>query len=62
MRPGLQIHDTVLGAGNEAVRGKVVFVNLWLYLPDGTEIPEEFMPRSKLRIDLSKRECFAGLR
>ena len=62
MKPGLHTQDTVVGNGDEAVRGKVVFINLWTYLPDGTEVPETSMPRSKLQIDLGRRDCFAGLR
>jgi hypothetical protein len=62
MRPGVQAQDSVAGTGDEAVRGKVAVVTVRMSLPDGTELPEDFMPRSRILIDLRKRDCMAGLR
>ena len=62
MRPGVQAQDIVVGTGDEAVRGKVAVVTVRMWLPDGTEIAEDLMPRSRLRIDLGRRDCIAGLR
>ena len=62
MRPGVQAEDIMAGTGDEAVRGRVAVINLRMFLPDGTEVPKDFMPRSRLRIDLGQRDCIAGLR
>ncbi len=62
MRPGIRAEDVGIGIGDEAVRGKVAIINLRIFLPGGTELPESSMPRSRLRIDLSRRDCIAGVR
>ena len=56
MRPGVKVEDIVVGTGDEAVRSKVSVINLRMFLPDGTELPEGFMPRSRLRISPFARQ------
>ncbi len=61
MPPGVRIREIATGTGAEAVRGKVVVVDVRLYLNRGEEITS-MMGGTRLRIDLGQRECIAGLR
>ena len=62
MKPGIQVNDIAVGSGEEALRSKTVFVNVRVFLPDCTALDPALMPTSKMRIDLSKRYCIAGIR
>ena len=62
MRPGVRAHDSVVGTGDEAVRGKVAVVTVRVSLLDGTDLSGALLPRDKIRIDLGRRDCMAGLR
>lgn len=62
MRPGVQATDIVTGAGDEAVRGKVVSVSLRLYLLDGTDLTAILQIPEQQLINLKRRDCIAGVR
>lgn len=62
MKPGVQSTDIVTGTGDEAVRGKVVSVNLRLYLLDGTDLTSTLQLPERQVINLKKRDCIAGVR
>jgi hypothetical protein len=57
---GIKIEDVVLGSGDEALRGKTVVASVRHFLNDGTELT--FPTGSRVKINLGKRECIAGLR
>lgn len=62
MKPGVQSTDIVAGTGDEAVRDKVVAVNLRLYLLDGTDITASLQIPEREVINLKRRDCIAGIR
>ncbi len=62
MRKGIEVEDVVVGSGDEALRGKTVVVNVRVFLNKGTEVTSAVAGGPKMRIDLGKRECIAGLR
>jgi len=63
MPSGVKIKDIVIGTGEEAMRGKTVVANVRVYLNHGTQLPmDAYSLGPRLRIDLGKRECIAGLR
>jgi hypothetical protein len=49
MTKGIEIEDVVLGAGDEALRGKTVIVKLQVFLNHGTELTDKLFPEPKLR-------------
>lgn len=61
MRPGVQAEDIIVGTGDEAVRGKVAVVTVRMSLLDGADL-SDFFPADRIRIDLGRRDCIAGLR
>jgi len=60
MTKDIEIHDVVLGGGDEAQVGKTVILNLRVFLHKGEEV--FIYPEPKVRIDLTGRRCIAGLR
>lgn len=62
MRSGVKAKDTVIGTGEEAVRGKTVAVNVRMFLNHGTELTGLLTGGPRTVIDLKRRECIAGLR
>ncbi len=61
MTRGIKIQDVTVGTGDEALRGKTVVANVRMFLNHGTELTGTFLGGQKMRIDLRKRECIAGL-
>lgn len=59
-RKGIDVEDVVLGAGDEALRGKTVVVSVRMFLNHGTEVTMWGGP--KVKINLVRRECIPGLR
>ena len=62
MRPGIQADDIITGTGDEAVRGKIAVVIVRVCLLDGTDLSGSLLPTDKIKVDLGRRECIAGLR
>jgi hypothetical protein len=62
MTRGIKIEDVVLGGGDEALRGKTVVAGVRAFLNDGTDPIDMFLSGPKVKINLGKRECIAGLR
>lgn len=63
MAKGIEIKDLALGTGAEATKESVVVVNVREFLRRGDEVsPSSPQFGPKLVIDLSRRECIAGLR
>ncbi len=62
MTKGIEIHDVTVGNGDEALRGKTIVANVRMFLHHGTEVTGTFTGAPKIKIDLGKRECIAGLR
>lgn len=62
MAKGIEIEDIALGKGTEATRGKIVIANVRMFLHHGTEVTDTASPSPKMKIDLGKRDCIAGLR
>jgi hypothetical protein len=62
VKPGVRAQDIVIGTGDEAVRGKVAVVTVRVSLLDGTDLSGALLPTDKMRIDLGRRDCIAGLR
>lgn len=62
MHAGIKIIEDIVGTGEEAVRGKVVIVNMRLFLPDGSELVNEYVSGQRMKIDLARRDCIAGIR
>jgi hypothetical protein len=62
MRSGVRVKDILIGTGEEAVRGKTVAVNVRFFLNRGTELTGQLIGGPRIVIDLSRRECIAGLR
>ncbi len=62
MTRGIKIEDLVLGDGDKALRGKTVVAGVRYFLSNGTELTDTFLSGPKVKINLGKRECIAGLR
>jgi hypothetical protein len=62
MRSGVKVKDIVIGTGEEATRAKTVMVDLGLFLNHGTELTAAVMGSPRQLIELSRRDCIAGLR
>jgi hypothetical protein len=62
MRSGVKAKEIVEGKGDIAARDKTVVVNVRMFLNRGNEIPNIGVGGPKFVIDLSQRECIAGLR
>jgi hypothetical protein len=62
MPSGVKIKDIDVGAGDEAVPDKTIVANVRMFLNHGTELTGTFTGGPRNLIDLSKRECIAGLR
>jgi len=62
MTKGIEVEDVALGIGEEALRGKTVVVNVRMFLNKGMELTNTLLCGPKMKIDLGKRECIAGLR
>ncbi len=60
MTRNIEVDDTIVGDGEEALLGKTVIVNLRIYLHRGEEL--NLYPEPKVRLDLRGRNCIAGLR
>ena len=60
MIEGVEIHDVVIGGGEEAEDGKRVVLNLRMFLHRGDEV--SVYPDPEVTIDLTGRSCIAGLR
>jgi hypothetical protein len=59
---GIKIEDVVLGGGDEALRGKTVVAGVRTRLNNGTDLTDVLWCGPKVKINLGKRECIAGLR
>jgi hypothetical protein len=59
---GIKIEDVVLGGGDEALRGKTIVAGVRYFLADGTELSDTFLGGPRVKINLGKRKCIAGLR
>jgi hypothetical protein len=62
MTKGIEVEDVVVGSGDEALRGKTVVVNVRMFLNQGMELTNTLLCGPKMKIDLGKRKCIAGLR
>ena len=62
MPAGVKIQNVIVGTGDEAIRGKTIVANVRMFLNHGTELTSTLMNGPKIKIDLGKRECIAGLR
>jgi hypothetical protein len=60
MAKGIEIYDISIGAGEEALQGKIVVLNLRVFLRQGEEV--FIYPGPRVKIDLKGRHCIAGLR
>lgn len=60
MAKGIEILDLTIGSGEEAREGKTVAVKLRMFLNQGEEV--FVYPEPRVRIDLTRRQCIAGLR
>jgi hypothetical protein len=62
MTKGIKVHDIAVGTGDEALRGKTVVADVRMFLSHGMELTNTFVSGPKIKINLGKRECIAGLR
>lgn len=62
MPSGIKIKEITLGTGMIAERGKLVVAHVRGFLQRGDECYNTYEEGQPWRIDLSKRECIAGLR
>jgi hypothetical protein len=62
MTKGITFEDILLGSGDEALREKTVIAGVRVFLNDGAELTDTALSGSKVKINLGKRECIAGLR
>lgn len=60
MAKGIEIFDVSIGAGEEALLGRTVVLNLRMFLHRGEEV--FVYPEPTVKIDLKGRNCIAGLR
>jgi hypothetical protein len=60
MAKGIEIRDLSIGAGEEALLGKTVLLNLRMFLHQGEEV--FIYPEPRVKIDLKGRHCIPGLR
>jgi hypothetical protein len=60
MAKGIEIVDVSIGAGEEALAGKTVVLNLRMFLHHGEEV--FLYPEPRVKLDLKGRNCIAGLR
>jgi len=59
---GIEISDLTIGTGDEAQKDSCVAVNVRMFLRRGDEISHSPSSGPRMVIDLSRRECIAGLR
>jgi FKBP-type peptidyl-prolyl cis-trans isomerase FkpA len=62
MKKGIEAEDVVVGSGGEALRGKTVIARVRVFLTDGTELTDALLGGPRVKINLRRRECIAGVR
>jgi hypothetical protein len=62
MTRGIEINDVTVGMGAEATKEKTVLANVRMFLHHGTEVTYPTPRGPKMKIDLTRRKCIAGLR
>lgn len=62
MTKGIEIQEVALGVGEVATRDKTVVVNVRMFLHHGTEVTYSAPFGPRMKIDLARRDCIAGLR